>query len=89
MTNGKCEVLWANQVLDLKCDLSSQNENVRFGQSRNVLFFGEAGSERRQHAGELVPFIERPACAPLRQSQAFSQTLVVRLAESLTLSSLR
>ena len=54
-----------------------------------IPLFWRRGSEKLQQSGEPVPFIERAACAPLRQSQAFNQTLVLRLAESLTLSSLR
>ena len=45
--------------------------------------------DAKSRGNEVIPFIERPGCAPLRQSQVFSQTLVLGLAESLTLSSLR
>ena len=69
--------------------LSSQNENVRFHQHRNVRFCTVLRDEGQGKAKYSVPFIERPVFAPLRQSQAFSQTLVLGLAESLTLSSLR
>jgi hypothetical protein len=41
-------------------------------QSRNVLFFGETGSETPQQAGELVPLIERAACAPLLLKQSIA-----------------
>jgi hypothetical protein len=37
---------------------------------------GEGVPKKLPQSGQLVAFLERPACAPLRQSQAFSQTLV-------------
>ena len=52
-------------------------------------FLGCGEREKPRHYTEVIPFIEWPGCAPLRQSQVFSQTLVLGLAESLTLSSLR
>src|SRR5262249_32754429 len=52
-------------------------------------FLGGQDLKRCADPGAMGPFIGRLSCAPLRHSQAFSQTLVIRLAENLTLSSLR